>query len=116
MARVFIYNLKFNQIAAVNKACAAVGATVVNIKKEELHNSIESIIDSKKSAKAGKDGQTDPSELLIFESFTSEEMDKFLDSYNSTGVPKVIYKAAITPINSKWSPAYLYEQLQKEIK
>ncbi|MCR4830971.1 MAG: DUF3783 domain-containing protein [Pseudobutyrivibrio sp.] len=116
MVRVFVYNLKFNQIAAVNKACAAVGGSVVNIKKDDLHKSIESLIDSTKGAKAGKDALVEPTELLIFDNFSSEAMDEFLDAYNSTGVPKVIFKAAITPINRKWTPAYLYEQLKQEIK
>ncbi len=112
--KILIYNLKFNQLAAVNKACSVVGADIITLKKEDLHNPIESILYNKKPF-SGKDKDCVPSELLVFSGFTDDALDLFLEAYNSTGAPKIIYKATTTPINEKWTPAYLYYQLTQEV-
>lgn len=114
--RILVYNLMFNKMAAVTKAAGAVGAELIIIKSDDIHKSIESLFDSKKNSHPGKDSMENIKELMIFEGFSSKQMDDFLAAYNSTGIPKVLFKAMVTPINARWSPAYLYEHLIDEVQ
>lgn len=114
--RVFIYNLTFNKMAALTRACKAIGADIVNISNDDIHKSIEHLIDHSKTAKPGMDCDENISELLIFDGFTRDNMDDFLDVYKGTQAPPVIFKAMVTPVNLKWSPAYLYSQLLREVR
>ena len=113
--RVFVYNLMFNKMGAVVRACRAIGAEIVNIDNEDIHKSIEHLVDSSKNAKPGMDCDENVSELLIFDGFTSDNLDDFLDAYKGTQAPPVAFKAMVTPVNLKWSPAYLYLHLKGEI-
>ena len=114
--RVFIYNLTFNKMAALTRTCRAIGADIVNISSDDIHKSIEHLIDNSKSAKAGMDCDENISELLIFDGFNSENLDDFLDVYKGTQAPSIVFKAMVTPVNLKWSPAYLYSHLKSEIE
>ena len=113
--RVFVYNLMFNKMGGVTRACRAIGAEIVNISGDDLHKSIEYIIGAGNNPAPGMDSDEDISELLIFEGFSSENLDDFLDAYKGTQAPTIEYKAMLTPINIKWSPAYLYSHLRSEI-
>lgn len=113
--RVFVYNLMFNKMGAVTRACRAIGADIVNISNDDIHKSIEHLIDSGKSSTPGMDSDENISELLIFDGFTNDSLDDFLDFYNGTQAPPVAFKAMVTPINLKWSPAYLYSHLRSEM-
>ncbi|MBE5914526.1 MAG: DUF3783 domain-containing protein [Pseudobutyrivibrio ruminis] len=112
--RVFVYNLMFNKIAAVSKACSVVGAELVTVSKDDIHKSVEYIIGEGKTPKPMKDSNDMISELMIFEGFTSDSLDAFLDAYKQTKAPSVTYKAMVTPINKKWSLTYLYSHLVEE--
>ncbi|MCR5626461.1 MAG: DUF3783 domain-containing protein [Lachnospiraceae bacterium] len=112
--RVFVYELKFDQMSAVSKAAKAVGAEIVNIKDEDIHASIGSLVDEKNDRKAGMDVDKQAGELMIFEGFSGNDLDEFLSVYNSTGFTRVKCKAMITVFNLLWSPAYLYEHLLEE--
>ena len=114
--RVFVYNLMFNKMGAVAKACRAIGAEIVNISNDDIHKSIEHLVDPIKSARPGKDCDENITELLIFDGFNSNNLDDFLDAYKGTQAPPVVFKAMVTPVNLKWSPAYLYSHLQSEMK
>lgn len=113
--KVLVYNLMFNKLAATTKACSALGAELIQIKTDQLHDSIESLTGAGPNIKPGMDGDMVPKELMVFSGFTSDDMERFLTTYNSTGIPKVIFKAMVTPINLRWSPAYLYEHLIDEV-
>ena len=113
--RVFVYNLMFNKMGAVASACRAVGAEIANISNEDIHKSIEHLVDSSKSAKPGMDCDENISELLIFDGFSSDNLDNFLDAYKGTQAPPVAFKAMVTPVNLKWTPAYLYFHLKSEM-
>ena len=112
--KIYTYNIMFNKIIAVQKGADTVGATLVNISKEDLHKSIEYITGRSNSPKAGKDCEANITELLLFDGFDSKKLDAFLDAYNLTKVQPVVYKAVLTPINVKWTPAYLYEHIKHE--
>lgn len=114
--RVFIFNLNFNKMAALTRACRSIGADIINISNDDIHKSIEYLIDHSKTAKAGMDCDEKISELLIFDGFTSENIDDFLDAYKGTQAPPIMFKAMVTPVNIKWSPAYLYSHLKDEIR
>lgn len=113
--RVFVYNLMFNKIGAVAKVCQEIGAEIVNISNDDIHKSIEHLVDSNKPSKAGKDCEENISELLIFDGFTNDNLDDFLDAYKGTQAPPVVFKAMVTPVNLKWTPAYLYFHLKSEM-
>jgi len=113
--RVFVYNLMFNKIGAVAKVCQEIGAEIVNISNDDIHKSIEHLVDSNKPSKAGKDCEENISELLIFDGFTNDNLDDFLDAYKGTQAPPVAFKAMVTPVNLKWTPAYLYFHLKSEM-
>ena len=113
--KIYIYNILFNKMIGVKKAAKALNAQIITISKDDLHSSIEYILGRSKANRAGKDASTNVTELLLFEDFSSENLDDFLDIYKSTGLEQILYKAVITPINMKWSPAYLYEHLKNEI-
>ncbi len=113
--QIIIYNLKFNQLVAVNKASSTVNAEVITLQKDDLHKSLEAIFNNK-NILPGKDLDCDPKELMVFSGFNDDALEEFLTIYNSTNAPKIIYKAALTPINAKWSPAYLYDHLTKEVR
>jgi len=106
----------FNKIAAVTKACAAVNAQMITLKGDDIHTSIESLLAGSNQGFTPKDSQINPKELMVFEGFNDDAMETFLNTYNATGIPKVVYKAMVTPINLKWTPAYLYEHLLDEVK
>lgn len=112
--KVYVYNLMFNKIAAVSKACGVVGAELVTISKDDIHKSVEHIIGESKNPKPMKDSNDVITELMIFDGFTSDSLDVFLDVYKQTKAPIVVYKAMVTPINIKWSLTYLYSHLVKE--
>ena len=112
--KVYVYNLLFNKIAAVSKACSVVGAELVTISKDDIHKSVEYIIGEGKTPKPMKDSSDVITELMIFDGFTSDNLDVFLDAYKQTKVPTVTYKAMVTPINKKWSLTYLYSHLVEE--
>ena len=113
--RVFVYNLMFNKMGAVAKACHAVGAEIANISNEDIHKSIEHLVVPSKSAKPGMDCDENISELLIFDGFSSDNLDNFLDAYKGTQASPVAFKAMVTPVNLKWSPVYLYFHLKSEM-
>ena len=113
--KVFVHNLMFNKIGAVAKVCQEIGAEIVNISNDDIHKSIEHLVDSNKPSKAGKDCEENISELLIFDGFTNDNLDDFLDAYKGTQAPHVAFKAMVTPVNLKWSPAYLYSHLKSEM-
>ncbi len=104
----------FNKIAAGSKACSVVGAELVTISKDDIHKSVESIIGESKNPKPMKDSSDVISELMLFEGFTSDSLDAFLDAYKQTKAPTVTYKAMVTSINKKWSLTYLYSHLVEE--
>ncbi len=104
----------FNKIAAVSKACSAVGAELVTVSRDDIHKSVEYIIGEAKNPKPMKDSNDMISELMLFEGFTSDSLDAFLDAYKQTKAPTVTYKAMVTPINKKWSLTYLYSHLVEE--
>jgi hypothetical protein len=112
--KVYVYNLMFNKIAAVSKACSAVGAELVTVSRDDIHKSVEYIIGEAKNPKPMKDSNDMISELMLFEGFTSDSLDAFLDAYKQTKAPTVTYKAMVTPINKKWSLTYLYSHLVEE--
>ena len=112
--KIYTYNIMLNKMIAVQKGANTVGATLVNISKEDLHKSIEYITGRSNSSKAGKDCEANITELLLFEGFDSQKLDVFLETYNLTGIQPVVYKAVLTPINVKWTPAYLYEHIKNE--
>lgn len=104
----------FNKIAAASKACSAVGAELVSVSKDDIHKSVEYIIGAAKNPKPMKDSNDMISELMLFEGFTSDNLDVFLDAYKQTKAPAIVYKAMVTPINKKWSLTYLYSHLVNE--
>lgn len=112
--KVYVYNLMFNKIAAASKACSAVGAELVSVSKDDIHKSVEYIIGAAKNQKPMKDSNDMISELMLFEGFTSDNLDVFLDAYKQTKAPAIVYKAMVTPINKKWSLTYLYSHLVNE--
>ena len=112
--KVYVYNLMFNKIAAVSKACSVAGAELVTISKDDIHKSVEHIIGESKNPKPMKDSSDVITELMIFDGFTSDNLDVFLDAYKQTKAPTVTYKAMVTPINKKWSLTYLYSHLVEE--
>ena len=112
--RVFVYNLMFNKMAAASKACSAVGAELVSVSKDDIHKSIEHIIGEAKNPKPMKDSSDAITELMLFDGFTSDSLDVFLDAYKQTKAPAIVYKAMVTPINKKWSLTYLYSHLVNE--
>lgn len=112
--KVYVYNLMFNKIAAVSKACSVAGAELVTISKDDIHKSVEHIIGESKNPKPMKDSSDVITELMLFEGFTSDSLDAFLDAYKQTKAPAVVYKAMVTPINKKWSLTYLYSHLVEE--
>lgn len=112
--KVYVYNLMFNKIAAVSKACSVAGAELVTISKDDIHKSVEHIIGESKNPKPMKDSSDAITELMLFEGFTSDSLDAFLDAYKQTKAPAIVYKAMVTPINKKWSLTYLYSHLVEE--
>ena len=112
--KVYVYNLMFNKIAAVSKACSVAGAELVTIPKDDIHKSVEYIIGEAKNPKPMKDSSDAITELMIFDGFTSDSLDVFLDVYKQTKAPAIVYKAMVTPINKKWSLTYLYSHLVEE--
>lgn len=112
--RVFVYNLMFNKMAAASKACSVAGAELVTISKADIHKKVEYIIGESKNPAPMKDSDDVITELMIFDGFTSDNLDVFLDAYKQTKAPTVTYKAMVTPINKKWSLTYLYSHLVEE--
>lgn len=116
--QVLVYNIMFNKMAAVSKACTKLNAEIRVIKNDEIHIPIEELLTKTSPYKEnlGKDNDVIPTELLLFDGFSSYDIDLFLEEYNYTNAPKILYKALVTPINRKWTPSYLYKHLQEEVK
>jgi len=104
----------YNKIVAASKACSVAGAELMTISKDDIHKSVEHIIGESKNPKPMKDSDDVITELMIFDGFTSNSLDVFLEAYKQTKAPVVVYKAMVTPINKKWSLTYLYSYLVNE--
>ena len=114
--KILLYQIPFHKGAAVLKGAKEIGAEVVYLKSEDLHSSIEFLMDENKNKHPGKDSHETVGELMIFGGLSDKDLDKFLAGYHSTNAPAVAAKAMVTPVNQKWSPAYLYAQLLNEMK
>lgn len=114
--KILLYQIPFHKVAAILAGAKAIGAEVVYLKDEDLHNSIEFLMDGNRNQNPGKDSQKAVGELMIFGGFSDNDLDEFLAGYHSTNAPAVAAKAMMTPVNQRWSPAYLYAQLLNEIR
>lgn len=55
-----------------------------------------------------------PSEILVFCGMTSDDLDRFLETYRTAGIEPVGLKAVITPANIRWDVPTLCRELLRE--
>lgn len=60
------------------------------------------------------EGEDLEKEMLIFAGVSNSTLDYVLQTMRKKGIPKVDYKAILTPTNLKWTIPELYEEISKE--
>lgn len=55
-----------------------------------------------------------PDPILVLDGFTGARMDALLRSLAKAGVPRTVFKAAVTATNVDWTLYALWQELQKE--
>ena len=53
-------------------------------------------------------------EPMMILCMSSARIDQVLAAFRQLGVPRIAYKAMLTPTNSTWTPLALYEELKRE--
>ncbi len=60
------------------------------------------------------DGFSFPHEVMIFSNIQGKRLDEVLDSISKAGIPRIPYKAIVTPFNTLWTLKRLCETMEKE--
>lgn len=90
----------------------------VGAKKVERKDYCQSVgylagVAGKKAAEVEYDGPELEKPMMIM-CMDSRRIDELLTAFRRTGVPRIAYKAMLTPTNSDWTPLELYEELKRE--
>ena len=124
--RILAFNLQLVKRVVTKKMCDEIGArlTVVDPSRADLTlvelvlraMAGENLNEAAEEASQAPDGKNEPfrGELMVFCGFSSEDLDRFIQGYKVTGVPRVELKAVLTQYNADWTPVKLFEELTKE--
>ena len=90
----------------------------VGAKKVEKKDYCQSVgylagVSGKKAAEVEYDGPELEEPMMIM-CMDSRRIDELLTAFRRAGVPRIAYKAMLTPTNSDWTPLELYEELKRE--
>ena len=55
-----------------------------------------------------------PHEVIIFYQVQNRRLDQVLEAFRDAGIPRVHYKAVVTPLNRFWSLRRLCETMERE--
>lgn len=55
-----------------------------------------------------------PEELLLMKGFTDMRLNLLLANMRKAKIPKILYKAVLTPTNQGWTLKQLYEEIKSE--
>lgn len=116
--KVLAYGLPVMKNMSVIAACNRTGAEFRLIKEDEAHKSLGSLAKALglENKAPENDSSINPGEMLVFAGFEGNQIDDFLSEYKKSGIGSVLYKAVLTEYNVLWSPAFLYEEMEKEHK
>lgn len=59
-------------------------------------------------------GQIPEREFMVFAGISDSKLQRMLFEMRKNAIPKVDYKAVLTPTNAKWNAIELYQELAKE--
>lgn len=118
--RVLAFNLPVMKNMAVLKACQETNAEFKLVKPENLHKTLGSLagilgIDENPGEYDIPGNNHYENELIVFAGFDNSEMENFISKYRKNGVSDPKIKVMLTEYNALWSPAFLLEQIKKEI-
>ena len=57
---------------------------------------------------------TFPHEVMVLQNIRHKRLDAVLEAIKEAGIPKIQYKAVVTPFNTLWTLQRLCETMQKE--
>ncbi|MBP5295576.1 MAG: DUF3783 domain-containing protein [Lachnospiraceae bacterium] len=124
--RILAFNLALIKRVVTKKLCDEQGALLTIISPAFQNVSLVELVlramageklneepKDNASGQSGKD-RAFTEEMLVFCGFASDDLDRFLEGFRLTGVPRVDLKAVLTQYNADWTPEKLFEELKKE--
>ena len=102
-------------LAGIQLACLIGGIGVQVVEKKDYLQTVGYL--------AGVDGMVhtetvyegpDLEEPMMILCMSSARVDRVLAAFRQLGLPRIAYKAMLTPTNSTWTPLALYEELKRE--
>ncbi len=60
------------------------------------------------------DGEEFDSKMMVLSGLSNNRIDNVLATLKKSGIPKINYKAILTPVNQHWNCIKLYEEIKSE--
>ena len=122
--RILAFNMPLIKRVVTKKLCDEQGALLTIVSPSYGNLSLvelvlramagEKLNESRPGAEDAKEAEPFSGEMMVFCGFSSDDLDTFIQGYKVTGIPRVELKAVLTQYNADWTPAKLYEELNKE--
>ena len=114
--QVLLFNLNGQRRQNVEAVCRKLSLDVYVVEREHFKSPLGSLVGIRGlSLSPGGTGNA-AGEMLIFYGLSSDDLDRFLESYREEETNPVKLKAVLTPHNMSWDAGRLYEELEKERK
>lgn len=114
--RALLYQFPEEQIAAACSVFRTLGIQVLLLPVDAWREKIGYLLGNRGYQPAScADGSFDfPHRLLLLEHIQGKRLTKVLTALEEAGIPRIVYKSAITPYNTLWTLRYLCEHMAKE--
>lgn len=111
---VLCYRLEDSKGAKLRLLCIKNKIKCIFVKPEQYLQPIGSFIGAAEGNSLQYTGGTLPSEMMVLASFSSSQLDSFLNALRQNKLPPIALKAVLTPDNRNWNSLELYDELKKE--
>lgn len=116
--RVLLYQFPEDQIRTAKEVFRALGIRMQILSLHAWREKIGWLLGIKgyKPAPCSQNDETFdfPHRLLLLENIRGKLLTKTLMALEEAGIPRIVYKSAITPYNTLWTLRYLCEHMAKE--
>lgn len=116
--RVLLYQFPEDQLHTAKAVFRALGIRMQTLAANVWREKIGYLLGMKgyKPAQISQGDETFdfPHRLLLLENIRGKRLTKVLMAMEEAGIPRVMYKSAITPYNTLWTLRYLCEHMAKE--
>lgn len=111
--KILMFGLDDKQTDLVKKISSALKIKAVPVDREMYDNTLGMLAEGR--GIAGSSSNSDYDTLIVFCEVSNKHLDRILARLKSEDAG-IVYKAVMTPANSKWSIKKLYFELEREKK